>query len=175
VTSLVVDASVAAKWMLSAQGELLRQEVFQLLDAYGAGEVSLLVPDIFWAECGNIVGKAVRQQRLSPVDADLAMLVHDAPAHPDHFVANRLPEALPIAFNVGRSVYDCLYVAGAVQSETQFITADERLANALAARLRSNGWEHSERQNYSREDQFSLDIRMRRTFPLRNCSCHNRW
>jgi predicted nucleic acid-binding protein len=46
-----------------------------------------------------------------------------------------LPEALPIAFNVGRSVYDCLYVAVAVQSETQFITADERLANALAARL----------------------------------------
>jgi hypothetical protein len=73
VTSLVVDASVAAKWMLPAQGELLRQEVFRLLDAYGAGEVSLLVPDIFWAECGNIVGKAVRQQRLSPVDADLAM------------------------------------------------------------------------------------------------------
>jgi predicted nucleic acid-binding protein len=72
---------------------------------------------------------------LSPVDADLAMLVHDAPAHPDHFFANRLPEALPIAFNVGRSVYDCLYVAVAVQSETQFITADERLANALAARL----------------------------------------
>jgi hypothetical protein len=61
--------------------------------------------------------------------------VHDAPAHPDHFFANRLPEALPIAFNVGRSVYDCLYVAIAVQSETQFITADERLANALAARL----------------------------------------
>ena len=32
-------------------------------------------------------------------------------------------------------MYDCLYVALAVQSKTEWITADERLANALAARL----------------------------------------
>ena len=34
-----------------------------------------------------------------------------------------------------RSVYDCLYVALAVQSKAEWITVDERLANALAARL----------------------------------------
>ncbi len=49
--------------------------------------------------------------------------------------ANLLPEALPIAFSYGQAVYDCLYVALAVQSESQVITADERLANALAAHL----------------------------------------
>jgi predicted nucleic acid-binding protein len=42
-----------------------------------------------------------------------------------------------IAFAYDRSVYDCLYVALAVQSKTDLITADERLANALAARFRS--------------------------------------
>jgi predicted nucleic acid-binding protein len=32
-----------------------------------------------------------------------------------------------------RTVYDCLYVVLAVHSKAQLITADERLANSLAA------------------------------------------
>jgi predicted nucleic acid-binding protein len=44
-------------------------------------------------------------------------------------------EALRIAFAYDRAVYDCLYVALAIQSKSQLITADERLANALAAYL----------------------------------------
>jgi predicted nucleic acid-binding protein len=135
LTSFVVDASVAAKWMLPAKGELLRPEAFRLLDAYGAGDVGLLVPDIFWAECGNIVWKAVRQQRLPRVDAEVAILSMTRRSIPTIPSADLLPEALPIAFTFGRSVYDSLYVALAVQAETQLITADERLANALAAHL----------------------------------------
>jgi len=46
-----------------------------------------------------------------------------------------LPEALTIAFSFDRSLYDCLYVALAVESRTDLITADERLANALAAQF----------------------------------------
>jgi len=135
VTSFVVDASVAAKWMLPAKGELLRPEAFRLLDAYGAGEVDLLVPDIFWAECGSVVWKAVRQQRFSRADAELAMHEMMQRAIPTIPSAKLLPDALPIAFNFSRSVYDSLYVALAVQAKKQLITADERLANALAAHL----------------------------------------
>jgi len=135
VTSFVVDASVAAKWVLPAKGELWRPEAFRLLDAYGAGEVSLLVPDIFWAECGNIVWKAVQQQRLPRADAELAILSMMRRSIPTVPSAALLPEALPIALNFGCSVYDCLYVALALQSETQLITADEGLTNALAARF----------------------------------------
>ena len=46
-----------------------------------------------------------------------------------------LDEALALAFAFDRSVYDCLYVALALRSKAQLVTADERLANALAARL----------------------------------------
>jgi len=46
-----------------------------------------------------------------------------------------LPEALKIAFANDRGVYDCLYVALAAESRAELITADERLANALAARF----------------------------------------
>ncbi|HEY3974550.1 MAG TPA: type II toxin-antitoxin system VapC family toxin [Candidatus Sulfotelmatobacter sp.] len=131
----VVDASVAAKWMLPAKGELLRPEAYRLLDSYGAGEVGLLVPDIFWAECGNIAWKAVRQQRFSRAEAELAILLMTQRAIPTIPSAELLSKALTIAFNFGRSVYDSLYVALAVQAERQLITADESLANALAAHL----------------------------------------
>lgn len=135
MTSFVLDASVAAKWMLPAKGELLRLEAFHLLDDYSIGEVDLIVPDIFWAECGRIVWKAVRQERLGRADAEEAissLMRRNLPTIPS---AKLLQEAVSIAFDFGRSVYDCLYVALASQSKRQLITADERLANALAARF----------------------------------------
>ena len=42
---------------------------------------------------------------------------------------------LQIAFAHDRTVHDCLYVALAVQAGSVVITADEKLANALAAYL----------------------------------------
>ena len=44
-------------------------------------------------------------------------------------------QAFQIATDYGRTVYDSLYVALAVQMNAQLITADERLANSLAARF----------------------------------------
>lgn len=135
MTSFVLDASVAAKWMLPAKAELLRPEAYRLLDAYGAGDINLVVPDIFWAECGNIVWKAVRQQRFGRDEAEIAILSMTNRRIPTVSSATLLPKAVSIAFDFGRSVYDCLYVALAVRSRTQLITADECLANALAAHL----------------------------------------
>lgn len=41
-------------------------------------------------------------------------------------------DALAIALSTGRSVYDAMYLALAVQRESTFVTADERLVSALA-------------------------------------------
>jgi predicted nucleic acid-binding protein len=46
-----------------------------------------------------------------------------------------LPQALLLAMSHDRTVYESLYVALAVQSKSEMITADERLANALAAKF----------------------------------------
>jgi predicted nucleic acid-binding protein len=46
-----------------------------------------------------------------------------------------LEDAFAIASAFDRTVYDGLYVALALMSKTELITADERLANALAAHL----------------------------------------
>lgn len=131
----VLDASVAVKWSVPAAGENLVPNAFRLLDRYSANEFDWIVPDIFWAEIGNIFWKGVRQRRWSQDSAEIAALelrgrgLKTIPSH-DLFI-----EALRIALEHNRTVYDSLYVALAVRSSTDFITADERLANALAAYL----------------------------------------
>ena len=54
MTKLVVDASVAIKWFLP---EPLSEEARQILDEYQAGRLSVLAPDLIYAEVGNIVWK----------------------------------------------------------------------------------------------------------------------
>lgn len=132
--SLVIDASIAAKWILPAASEPLKAEALRLLDDYGAGNVDFVVPDIFWAECGSIIWKAVRRQRLPQLDAEQSLELMMRREFPTVPTKTLLPDATRIAFDFGCSVYDSLYVALASKSKKQLITADERLANALAAR-----------------------------------------
>jgi predicted nucleic acid-binding protein len=139
LTSLVLDASVALKWAIPpgipSSHETLTAESLQLLKRYTEGEINFIVPDIFWAEIGNVLWKGVRQRRWAQVVAENAA---SAIRERDFFTVSSLvllPEALKIAFVHDRSVYDCLYVALAIQFKIEMITADERLANALAARL----------------------------------------
>ncbi|MBI1785945.1 MAG: type II toxin-antitoxin system VapC family toxin [Acidobacteria bacterium] len=131
---LVLDASVAAKWFLPA-GETLGEEALHLLRRYSSGQLRFLVPDLFWAELGNILWKAARQGRLSPAAAKTALTRMREPNLPTVSSAELLPAALAIATTFDRTVYDSLYVALAVASKAQFVTADVRLASALAAHL----------------------------------------
>lgn len=133
--TFVLDASVAIKWAMPLAREPLMDESLRLLKRYIAGKVDFIVPDVFWAELGNVLWKGVRQRRWKRDQAE--NVASDMKARDFMTVSSLvlLPEALKIAFVYNRSVYDCLYAALAVQSKTDMITADERLANALAARL----------------------------------------
>jgi predicted nucleic acid-binding protein len=133
--ALVLDASVAIKWAMPAAREPFTDESLRLLGRYVAGEVAFIVPDVFWAELGNVLWKGTRQGRWRQDEAEA--VAADMKARDFKTVSSLvlLNEALRIAFAHDRAVYDCLYVALAVQSKTELITADERLANALAARF----------------------------------------
>src|SRR5690349_17809855 len=63
VMELVIDVSVAAKWLLPAGRETLVEEAEAVLVRYSRKEVRLLVPDLFWSEFGNVLWKAVWQKR----------------------------------------------------------------------------------------------------------------
>jgi predicted nucleic acid-binding protein len=73
VSLVVIDPSVAAKWFLPAGGETLTDEALELLGRYAKGEVRFVVPDLFWAEFGNILWKATRLGRLTEAAADSAI------------------------------------------------------------------------------------------------------
>ncbi|MCU1303693.1 MAG: PilT protein domain protein [Candidatus Sulfotelmatobacter sp.] len=130
----MLDASVAVKWAIPAN-ETLTSESLQLLKRYAEGEINFIVPDLFWAEVGNILWKGVRQRRWPRALAERAISDMSARAFFTVSSGALLTEAVELAFAYDRSVYDCLYVALAIQFKTEMITADERLANALAAHL----------------------------------------
>ena len=135
MTTLVLDASVAIKWAMPMAHEPLADESLRLLKRYVASEVEFIVPDVFWAEVGNVLWKGTRQRRWRQDEAEAVAAELKARDFATVSSVILLPEALRIAFAYDRSVYDCLYVALAVQSKTNVITADERLASALAAHL----------------------------------------
>jgi predicted nucleic acid-binding protein len=135
LTSIVVDASVAVKWCLPVANESLVSQAQQMLDAHSRGELHFLVPDLFWAELGNVLWKAVRIGRTSRSKAMSGLASIRDLNIPTSASVDLLQLGLRIAFAHDRTVYDSLYVALAVQSGSVVITADEKLANALAAHL----------------------------------------
>ena len=132
---LVLDASVAIKWAIPSAREPLTDQSLRLLRRYVDSEIEFIVPDVFWAELGNVLWKGTRQRRWRQDEAEAVATDMRARNFATVSSITLLPEALRIAFAYDRAVYDCLYVALAVQSKTDLITADEHLADALAARF----------------------------------------
>jgi len=135
VSLVVVDASVAAKWFLPENGETLVDQAAALLDRYDRNKIQFVVPDLFYVEIASAIWKAVRVGRVSRAFGDRALVLLTEREFATVPSLKLLDGAFQIAADYGRTVYDSLYVALAVQIESQLITADERLANALASRF----------------------------------------
>jgi predicted nucleic acid-binding protein len=135
VTPTVVDATVAVKWCLPTHDEALVSQAEELLASYRIGEEILLVPDLFWLEVANALWKAVWKQKIdSETAARSFRLVSDLNI-PTISSVDLVPQALQLAVTHHRTVYDSVYLALALRAKANLITADERLANALAAHL----------------------------------------
>ena len=124
MTSLIVDASVAAKWLLT---EADSDKAASLFRAWTDRRITLLAPTILPAEVANALWKrAVR----GLVPASDALRLHrefrdlDIPLHP---IAELVDEALDLALRFRHSVYDGLYLALGRQVGAVFVTADEKL------------------------------------------------
>jgi len=126
MTTLVVDASVVAKWFFP---ELYSSQSRRLLSA----RYTLLAPDLIWSEVGNIAWKRVRRGEMQADEA--AQFVADVVRLPLDTVASHglLAPALELALATDRTLYDCLYLALAIDRQSRLVTADERFVNALSA------------------------------------------
>jgi predicted nucleic acid-binding protein len=123
---LVVDTSVAVKWYIPEPGS----EHALALRLSGN---DLVAPDLLVAEFGNVLRKKVRRGELDGAEAaEIAdAFVRACPVR----LRPSLPYsalALDLALRLERSVYDALFLAVAVAEGGSYVTADERLVNALA-------------------------------------------
>lgn len=139
----VVDASVGIKLFVSEEYSEDVQRLFE--ESLADPDASLLVPDLFFIECANILWKKVRRgeypESIAMASiADLRTL--ELPATPTIELMER---ALEIACAHGVTAYDACYVALAERSGIPLLTADDRLAGVLGDRLcsiRSLGKDH---------------------------------
>jgi predicted nucleic acid-binding protein len=124
LTTCVLDASVAIKWFIP---EVESESARRLFRQRMRGDLSIHVPDHFFAEMGNILWKKVRNKALPR--RDLPDIVRAIRAIPDeaYLSSDLLPGALDLAYEVKETVYDGLYLALAVALNCELVTADRRL------------------------------------------------
>ena len=111
----------------------MASEARGLLEHWTRAKIELSAPDLLRIEVSNVVWKAARAGRCKVAEAQAGLKIltsYNLPVAPS---AALLELALRIAIEYERTVYDSFYVALAVQSGGELITADGKLANALAA------------------------------------------
>jgi predicted nucleic acid-binding protein len=80
---------------------------------------------------GNIVWKKQRFQGLAVADAYLIIEAFRMLTFSLTSSATLLDDAVHLAITHQRTVYDALYVALSVREQCRYVTADERLVNAI--------------------------------------------
>jgi predicted nucleic acid-binding protein len=121
---IIVDASVAVKWVVSEPGS---DEAAALL------EQRLGAPALWLSEASNALWAKVMRRQLSPDEArgqaaDLA----DAPMT-TIALPGLLPAAMHMALELEHPIYDCFYLAAAMQRDTYVVTADRRFLEKVTS------------------------------------------
>lgn len=131
-TELIIDSSVAIKWLTK---EVLDNEANDVLVRWGSNEFVCLAPDILFAEVGNILWKKHRQGIMSSGQIDYGL--KQFMAYPFVVVASTelIEPAMKIAILHDRTFYDSLFLALAQAQKCPLVTADDRLANAVAPHI----------------------------------------
>ena len=135
MTTCVVDACVAAKWVLPAAGDELLDQANRLIERHVKRDLQLLAPALIEAEIGNVLWKAVRRKRISSADAETSLRRFSELGIEIVPTSGLIERSLQITISCDRSFYDSLYVALALATRTDLVTADERLVNALGSRF----------------------------------------
>ena len=128
--TLVVDASVAVKWVLAEDGaaraSALRNEPEELI-----------APTLIVAEIGSAIRKRVLAKEMTPADSLRGLDI--AAGLIDRFIT--LPDlsaqALALSIELKHPIYDCFYLALSKSTGSVLVTADDGLVTkARAARIK---------------------------------------
>ncbi len=127
---IVVDASVALKWVLDEPGSE---------GAAALRDHELIAPALWLAETANALWRHARTGDISDDEAAslfaelLQAPVASLPIEP------YLERALELAIEIAHPVYDCIYLALALHHRTHVVTADRRFASAASTLALAGG------------------------------------
>lgn len=122
---LVVDASVAVKWLIA-------EEQSDAAHRLAASSDDLHAPRLMASEIANALWRKARLGEIERGRAGALMAaVSEMPVrwNTDETVC---ADAIRLALALDTPVYDCMYLALAQRIRAQLVTADVRFANALA-------------------------------------------
>jgi predicted nucleic acid-binding protein len=128
--SVVVDASVAAKWLLQESDS---ERALELLAEWKDGRLEGFAPSLLPAEVASTLWKRVVRGLISAEAAQQLFLRFSRLQFPLLPVEELVGAALELALRCPHPVYDCLYVALALETRSEFVTADAQLARALGS------------------------------------------
>lgn len=120
--TVVVDASVALKWVLDEPG---REAADALL------EEELIAPALWLLEAANALWRRSRRGEITVEEATERLTeLYNAPVAVT-VIEDDLLVAADLASVLGHPVYDCLYLAVAIRENTYVVTADGRFHSAV--------------------------------------------
>ena len=115
---LVVDASIAIKWVISEAGS---DQAIILLDH------ALVAPDLLFAECANILWRKWRHGLITDQEAGIAARTLEQADIAVVSTRGYLARAVEIAIELDHPAYDAIYLAVAEAFDLRLATADHRL------------------------------------------------
>jgi predicted nucleic acid-binding protein len=123
---IVVDASVAVKWLISEKDEAAADQLLR------SGQ-ELTGPALLRVEVAAAVARKARFQEITPREAATAtaLWIESLLRGEVHLIPedDELPRALQLALELNHPLQDCLYLALAERLDAPLITADEKFAN----------------------------------------------
>ena len=123
---LVVDASVAVKWLVVEEDADVAQEL-------ATSGQDLHAPRLMASEVANALWRKARAGEIERRAA--GVLLANVPDMPVRWGADETvsADAVRLALALDRPIYDCVYLALAHRIGAVMLTADLRFANALAS------------------------------------------
>jgi predicted nucleic acid-binding protein len=123
----VVDASVAVKWLVQ---EPFSDQAARLLTS---GH-TLVAPELLFAEATNALWAMCRRGDIGTTDFSEAVgVLRAAPVAVPATVRHLAAAAGRLAIDLDHPVYDCVYLALAMQEQCSVVTADRRFHEVVGA------------------------------------------
>ena len=125
--ALVVDASVVVKWLVLESDS---EHAIRLLNS----SPQFCAPELVFAEAANALWAIHRRGKIAASDLVEAIAVlQNAPISIPRPMSKLMPAASQLAIDLDHPVYDCFYLALAIQTQYPVVTADQTFYRKASA------------------------------------------